>query len=76
MVPFWASCWPSSDLPLSSSHEEPTMTTEVTAMLPPRTFANWCVYALVLLMPGSFEVLALLWLYRRLRGAFADRYSR
>ena len=32
---------------------------------PPRTFGKWCGYALVLLMPGSFEVLTLLWLYRR-----------
>ena len=30
-----------------------------------RTFGKWCAYLLVLLMPGSFEVLALLWLYRR-----------
>ena len=30
-----------------------------------RTFARWCAYALVLVLPGSFEVLALLWLYRR-----------
>jgi len=27
--------------------------------------AKWCAYALVLLLPGSFVVLALLWLYRR-----------
>ena len=30
-----------------------------------RTFGKLCLYLLVLLMPGSFEVLALLWLYRR-----------
>ena len=30
-----------------------------------RTLAKWCACALVLLLPGSFIVLALLWLYRR-----------
>ena len=34
----------------------------MTAML---HVAKWCAYALVLLLPGSFVVLALLWLYRR-----------
>ena len=29
------------------------------------TFPKWCGYALVMLLPGSFEVLALRWLYRR-----------
>lgn len=32
---------------------------------PPRTMAKWCAGALVLLLPGSFVVLAVLWLYRR-----------
>ena len=31
----------------------------------PRTLVKWCACALVLLVPGSFVVLALLWLYRR-----------
>lgn len=31
----------------------------------PRTVAKWCAYALALLLPGSFVVLPLLWLYRR-----------
>ena len=31
----------------------------------PRAFAKWCAYALFLLLPGSFEVLALRWLYQR-----------
>lgn len=31
----------------------------------PRTLAKWCAYALALSLPGSFVVLALLWLYRR-----------
>ena len=34
-------------------------------LLPPRTLAKWCAYALVLLLPGSFIVLAVLWFYRR-----------
>ena len=29
------------------------------------TFPKWCACALVLLLPGSFEMLALRWLYRR-----------
>ena len=29
------------------------------------TLPKWCAYALVLLLPGSFEMLALRWLYRR-----------
>jgi len=36
----------------------------------PREIAKWCVYALVLLAPGSFVVLPVLWLIR------AFRYSR
>jgi len=31
----------------------------------PRALAKWCACALVLLLPGSFVVLPLLWLYRR-----------
>lgn len=34
-------------------------------LLPPlRTLAIWCACVLALLLPGSFVVLALLWLYR------------
>jgi hypothetical protein len=29
------------------------------------TLAKWCACALVLLIPGSFVVVALLWFYRR-----------
>ena len=32
---------------------------------PLRTFAKRCACVLVLLMPGSFEVLTVLWLYRQ-----------
>ena len=42
---------------------------------PPRTFGKWCACALVLLMPGSFEVLTLLWLYRRCQRYLALRTS-
>ena len=31
----------------------------------PRMLAKWCTCALALLLPGSFVVVALLWLYRR-----------
>jgi hypothetical protein len=31
----------------------------------PRELTKWCVYALVLLAPGSFVVLPVLWLVRR-----------
>ena len=31
----------------------------------PRELAKWCAYTLVLLAPGSFIVLPLLWLYRQ-----------
>lgn len=31
----------------------------------PRERAKWCAYALVLLAPGSFVVLPVLWLVRR-----------
>lgn len=33
--------------------------------IPPREAAKWCAYALVLLAPGSFVVLPLLWLSRQ-----------
>ena len=44
---------------------------------PPRELTKWCVYALVLLAPGSFVALAALWFVRRLH-ASASRmfYSR
>ena len=32
----------------------------------PRELAKWCAYALLLLAPGSFFVLPLLWLVRRM----------
>jgi hypothetical protein len=35
------------------------------SVAPPRELAKWCAGALVLVLPGSFVVLALLWLYRR-----------
>jgi len=37
------------------------------------TFAKWCALGLALLLPGSFVVLAFVWLYRR---AFADPLGR
>jgi hypothetical protein len=36
-----------------------------TKAIPPREMAKWCAYTLVLLAPGSFVVLPLLWLGRR-----------
>ena len=32
--------------------------------IPPREMAKWCTYGIVLLAPGSFVVLPLLWLAR------------
>jgi TRAP-type C4-dicarboxylate transport system permease small subunit len=34
----------------------------------PLELTKWCVYALVLLAPGSFVVLGVLWFVRLLRG--------
>ncbi len=36
-----------------------------TKAIPPREMAKVCAYGLVLLLPGSFVVLPLLWLSRR-----------
>ena len=36
----------------------------LTRTIPPREIAKWCSYAIVLLAPGSFVVLPLLWLAR------------
>jgi len=42
---------------------------------PSREIGKWCVYALVLLAPGSFVVLPLLWL-ARYRASRRDRLAR
>jgi hypothetical protein len=39
---------------------------------PPRELTKWCAYAVLLLVPGSFLVLPMLWLVR-LFGAQASR---
>jgi hypothetical protein len=44
----------------------PDSPAEVCGILPQwQTRAKWCIGALVLVLPGSFVVLGLLWLYRR-----------
>jgi hypothetical protein len=40
---------------------------------PPRELAKWCTYALLLLAPGSFVILPVLWLYRLLGAPRARR---
>ena len=37
----------------------------------PQELGKWCVYALVLLTPGSFIALPLLWLLNRAKSRFA-----
>jgi hypothetical protein len=39
----------------------------------PRELTKWCAYALVLLAPGSFVVLPVLWLVRRFQASPTTR---
>ena len=55
-------------------HGSPRHAQELLPHLP--TLAKWCAGALVLVLPGSFVVLVLLWLYRRRAPSFSMRLKR
>lgn len=44
-------------------YENRTMQSSIATL--PRGFAQWCVYLLILLAPGSFLILPLVWIVRR-----------